>query len=65
MLSTQEQPNHPHQELPTGSAQHQEGQHQDPQSLSELEEHGNKDWILKESRAHRAQTPFRTTTCAT
>ena len=34
MLSTQEQPNHPHQELPTGSAQYQEGQHQDPQSLS-------------------------------
>ena len=47
-----------HQEPPTGSTPHQEGQRQDPHKLFEQAKHVHKNWSLKESKAHRAQTPF-------
>ena len=47
-----------HQEPPTGSTPHQEGQRQDPHKLFEQAKHVHKNWSRKESKAHRAQTPF-------
>ena len=52
-----------HQQPPERSSQHEENQfniriHTDSSSGKE---HGNKDWIIKEGQAHRAQTPVYTT----
>ena len=50
-----------HQKPPERSSQHEEDQHLHPHRLVKREEHGNKNWIIKEGQTHRAQTPVYTT----
>ena len=51
----------PHQQFPEGSSQNEEDQHPHTHRLIKRKEHGNKDWIIKEGQAHRAQTSVYTT----
>ena len=50
-----------HQQPPERSSQHEENQHPHTHRLIKRKEHGNKDWIIKEGQAHRAETPVYTT----